>query len=201
MLVLSGPDGPLLRDKKTKTLLSQNTFVHWDKSGNIHSCGATQSWQERPCPLVICQHIPALLTKTLSVAPTAHFAVRFGLPSKAHSHQQLPCAGLSLPGTLCKSRGIAVVLMLSLWFECILPLHSSEVKGFFKKILHKALKVRLCRPAGVCCAARRFLPYLCARRGRWQPLQCKKCIAAIHRILFTYSLHPRIIYTANRKQE
>ena len=42
-----------------------------------------------------------------------------------------------------------MVLMLSLWFECILPLHSSEVKSFFKKILHKALKVLLSIPAGV----------------------------------------------------
>ena len=42
-----------------------------------------------------------------------------------------------------------MVLMLSLWFECILPLHSSEVKSFFKKILRKALKVLLSIPAGV----------------------------------------------------
>ena len=39
--------------------------------------------------------------------------------------------------------------MLSLWFECILPLHSSEVKSFFKKILRKALKVLLSVLAGV----------------------------------------------------
>ena len=39
--------------------------------------------------------------------------------------------------------------MLSLWFECILPLHSSEVKSFFEKILCKALKVLLSVPAGV----------------------------------------------------
>ena len=39
--------------------------------------------------------------------------------------------------------------MLSLWFECILPLHSSEVKSFFKKILRKALKVLLSIAAGV----------------------------------------------------
>ena len=39
--------------------------------------------------------------------------------------------------------------MLSLWFECILPLHSSEVKSFFKKILCKALKVLLSVPAGM----------------------------------------------------
>ena len=42
-----------------------------------------------------------------------------------------------------------MVLMLSLWFECILLLHSSEVKSFFKKILRKALKVLLSIPAGV----------------------------------------------------
>ena len=42
-----------------------------------------------------------------------------------------------------------MVLMLSLWFECILPLHSSEVKSFFKKILRKDLKVLLSIPAGV----------------------------------------------------
>ena len=42
-----------------------------------------------------------------------------------------------------------MVLMLSLWFECILPLHSSEVKSFFEKILCKALKVLLSVPAGV----------------------------------------------------
>ena len=39
--------------------------------------------------------------------------------------------------------------MLSLWFECILLLHSSEVKSFFKKILRKALKVLLSIPAGM----------------------------------------------------
>ena len=31
---------------------------------------------------------------------------QFGLPSKAHSHPQLPCTGLSMSGTLCKSRGL-----------------------------------------------------------------------------------------------
>ena len=70
----------------------------------LHSCGATQHWRERPRPLVICQHIPALLTETLSVAPTVQ--KQFGLPSKAHSHPQLPCTGLSMSGTLCKSRGL-----------------------------------------------------------------------------------------------
>ena len=79
--------------------------MHWDKSGKIlYSCGATQHWRERPRPLVICQHIPALLTETLSVAPTVQ--KQFGLPSKAHSHPQLPCTGLSMSGTLCKSRGL-----------------------------------------------------------------------------------------------
>jgi len=33
--------------------------------------------------------------------------------------------------------------MLSLWFECILLLHSSEVKDFFEKNSHKTLKVLL----------------------------------------------------------
>ena len=62
---------------------------------------------------MICQHIPALLTETLSVAPTVQ--KQFGLPSKAHSHPQLPCTGLSMSGTLCKSRGFALLaLILSL---------------------------------------------------------------------------------------
>ena len=39
--------------------------------------------------------------------------------------------------------------MLSLWFECILTLHSNEVKSFFKKVLRKALKVLLSIPAGM----------------------------------------------------
>ena len=39
--------------------------------------------------------------------------------------------------------------MLSLWFECILLLHLSEVKSFFEKNSHKTLKVLLSIPAGV----------------------------------------------------
>ena len=71
------------------------------------------------------------------------YPARFGLPSKAHSHRQLPCVGLSRPDTLCKSRGFAVVLMLSLWFGRILSLHVSEVKRKFQKIFGASKEVSL----------------------------------------------------------
>ena len=97
-----------------------------------------------PRPLVICQHIPALFTETLSVAPTVQ--KQFGLPSKAHSRPQLLCAAPTKRGTLWESRGSWGYLCPLTGLAVFYSRGGLVVNTFFKKVLIQDTKVILHGP-------------------------------------------------------